>query len=325
MRIDGSPTPTDRIDHRRRRAAAASAAFVVLALLLGLSPWSTDAASASTPADAAALTDAASASTPADAAALADAASPMAAPSIGASDAAISPRARLPIAAGTRLQISGGTCTAGVVLSRTNLLSRVSPSLAATRYVVTAKHCGGLGTAVKVGGVYVGDVTYVSRRWDFSVITVGPESHQLRHCSVTVSGHPSCYVLPTYTPRAVGEIEMSGRGSPFGGRAAIPGLGAPAAREGFCSSGAVSGWYCGFHAVAPPEGLEVEGGDRAAQSFAGHSEGGDSGGPMASAAGRIYGIIIGTGTLGTQWEYDVYYISIDTVMQELVGYQLAPS
>jgi hypothetical protein len=285
---------------RLRRAAASARVLVVLTLLLGSASWTAEAASASTPAP----------SAPASGLA----------PPVDDVKALLAPRDRLPVVAGSELGMAGKRCTAGAVLYQSDRSARSTPELDATRYVVTAAHCGGVGTAVTVGGQYAGEVTYVSPRWDFSLITVKPDSRQLRHCSVSTSGVPSCYYLPVYTPRARGAIEKSGQGALYSAQVPVPGSGAPQGHEDFCASGNVSGWYCGFHTVANPPGLEVQGCDRTAQSFSGRIMRGDSGGPVSSTSGRIYGVIVATGPDGTRFRNDLYYLSIDTILRELPGY-----
>lgn len=230
-------------------------------------------------------------------------------------------RDQIPIVAGTALQLPGSRlCTAGAVLEARTWMSRATPVGRATRYVVLAKHCADIGSAVTVGGQVVGSVTWASSTYDLAIATIPPSQVQRPVCSGASQLH-HC-TIPAATPRAVGRIVLH-RG-PLLVAVPVVGFGVPAAGEFFCTSGAVSFVLCGFASVPiPPMWWPV--GAVAAGTYDGLMPvPGDSGGPVVSYGGRLYGIIISgaineyTGTLA--------YLPLPLVLQELgYIYGLAPA
>lgn len=230
-------------------------------------------------------------------------------------------RDQIPIVAGTALQLRGyGLCTAGAVLQPRTWLSRATPVGRATRYVVLAKHCGGLGSTVMVGDQVVGSVTWTSSTYDLAIATIPPSIVQRPICSGASQLH-HC-TLPDATPRAVGRVVLQ-RGL-FPAAVPVPGFGIPAIGEHFCTSGAMSLVLCGFSSVPLPPTLWPAG-----AVAAGHYDGlmpipGDSGGPVVSYTGRLYGII-------TSGVIDAYggtlaYLPLPLILEELgYIYGLAPA
>jgi hypothetical protein len=229
-------------------------------------------------------------------------------------------RRQMPIKAGTHLAMGSGNCTAGAVLYRSDLTQRVTQFLRATRYVVTAKHCGGIGTPVFVNGELAGAVTYVSPDLDFSIIAVTPRSETVRHCSVSVSGVPSCYPITTYAPRALGKVFLGGNGLAFGPPGAGGGPRPPGPGEDFCTSGAISGWECGWRSTRPDAAAREF--DRTAVNYFGGALPGDSGGPVVDRTGHLLGIIRGGAVATTLHPGELDYTSMTTVLAELSSYRL---
>jgi hypothetical protein len=272
----------------RRAAGLAAAALVVAAMLLGSSP---------------------------PAPARADEGDPSA-------SLQVSPLRRpMPIKAGTILAVAGGTCTAGAVLYRTELTQRLSPYLRATRYVVTAKHCGEVGTSAFVGDQLAGAVTYTSPTLDFSVITVPPTTESARHCSVSVSGVPACYPLTSYTPRALGRVFVGGNGLTFSAPVPVAGARDPAPGEDFCTSGSVSGWSCGWDLVRPYDTAVDY--DRQAENDHFGIRSGDSGGPVVDRAGHLLGIMSAGADPLPQRPGVLAYVSMTAVLRELSSFRVA--
>lgn len=231
-------------------------------------------------------------------------------------------RDQIPIVAGTSLGVQGAhRCTAGAVLRSSSMMSLLSPVARATRYVVLAKHCAGLGVEVTVGDQVVGTVTWRSATHDVEVVRVAPSmvsrplcsgSSQLHHCTIS---NP--------TPRAVGRIILSNGGLPE----AIPiqGTGIPAFGERFCTSGAVSFTNCSFELEEEVPAFGWAPDEMAARTHNGYNVvDGDSGGPVASTGGKLYGIIL-VGGRG-QIAGIMGYLPINVIFQDLrYGYDVAPA
>jgi hypothetical protein len=241
--------------------------------------------------------------------------------SVGDMEQVLPLRQQTPVVAGSQLTFPGGRCTAGAVLYRTNLVGRITQFQRATRYVVTAKHCGGVGTQVFVGGDLLGAVTFVADDLDYSVITVPPSSTSARRCSV-LGSTPACFDVVTYHPRAFGRVLVGGHGLAFAAPVSVPGYREPAGREDFCTSGAITGWLCGFRAASfPPDGHP--GADRAAANYGGNIARGDSGGPVLDREGRLLGITQGFGRPGTAYANVMLYVSMTSILRQLASYALA--
>ncbi|MWV29523.1 serine protease [Rathayibacter iranicus] len=230
-------------------------------------------------------------------------------------------RDQIPVVAGTALQLRGyGWCTAGAVLEPRTWLSRATPIGRATRYVVLAKHCAGIGSAVVVGGQVVGSVTWRSATYDLAIATIPPSQVQRPVCSGASQLH-HC-TLPDATPRAVGRIVL--HSGPLPATVPVPGFGVPAVGEFFCTSGAMSFVLCGFSSVPIPP-ISWPPGTVAAGTYDGLMPiPGDSGGPVASYSGRLYGIIISAAI--NEYRGTLAYLPIPLVLQELgYIYGLAPA
>ncbi|AZZ56928.1 hypothetical protein [Rathayibacter iranicus] len=230
-------------------------------------------------------------------------------------------RDQIPIVSGTALELPGARwCSAGVVLESRSWISRASPIARATRYIALAQHCGSLGNAIKVGGTVVGTITWVSPVDDLEILTVPPSTVQRPAC-IGASQLHHC-TIPAATPKALGRIVLGsgGREQPV----PVHGAGIPAVGERFCTSGAVSFVNCSYRTMdVPPAARGFV--PATARSDNGRTVApGDSGGPVASINGTIYGIILfqghdeHAGTMG--------YLPIDLIAQDLgYGYDLAPA
>lgn len=230
-------------------------------------------------------------------------------------------RDQIPIVAGTALEVQGARlCTAGAVLRSTSLLSRARPIANATRYVVTAGHCGNVGETVKVGDSAAGTVIWASLTYDLALVKIPPSTAQRPVCSGASQLH-HC-TIPPATPRAVGRIILN-RGSTQ--RAVpVPGFGIAGVGERFCTSGAVSFANCTFE-IASVDPSWLSPGELAAHTTSGFTLGpGDSGGPVANISGRLYGIILSAGT--EDHEGIIGYIPMSTIFHDLrYDYELAPA
>lgn len=232
-------------------------------------------------------------------------------------------RSQIPIMAGTALDVPGTRrCTAGAVLRSRSWISLATPFRRATRYVVLVKHCTDLGNPIKVGGEVVGSVSWASSNYDLALATIPPSTVQRPICFGASQLH-HC-TIPAATPRAVGRIILHDGSTQRD--VAIPGIGVPAVGERFCTSGAVSLVNCGFRYVdVPSRGWDP--GAAAARTFNGRNVIlGDSGGPVASVGGRLYGIIISRGKLELGFLAMLAYVPMFVVFQDLgYTYELAPA
>jgi hypothetical protein len=229
-------------------------------------------------------------------------------------------RRQPPIKAGTSLDMLHGRCTAGAVLYRRDLAGRVTQQQRATRYVVTAAHCGDVGTAVYVDGKLLGAVTFASADLDYSIVTVLPVGSTSRHCAFYGST-PACYPITTYHPQAIGQVFVGGHGFAFAAPITVPGPREPQGHEDFCTSGAVGGWLCGFHSIGyPANGPTLT--DRAAANYNRNISSGDSGGPVVDRDGHIMGIISSSGRAGSTDAAKMLYTSITTILRQLPSYAL---
>lgn len=232
-------------------------------------------------------------------------------------------RDQIPIVAGTSLGVEGAhRCTAGAVLQSRTWRSLVAPVARATRYVVLAGHCASLGEEITVGGQVVGTVTWISPTHDVEIAKIPPSMISRPLCSGASQLHHCTIANPT--PKAVGRIILSNGSLPE----ALPirGIGVPAFGERFCTSGAVSFTNCSFELEDEvPAWGTWRPDEMAARTHNGHNVvDGDSGGPVASMGGTLYGIILIGGT--HRIAGIMGYLPMDVILQDL-GYQygLAPA
>lgn len=246
-------------------------------------------------------------------------------------------RTSLPIVAGTKLTFSEpsppGTytadsyCTAGAVLKSTTYLSRLLPFSAATRYVLTAKHCASLGATVRVGEDNVGRVTWTSPDRDLELITVNPESHRNTQCGPTHSGAARCSIIQSFTPRAIGKIVLHLPYSNFERAIPVAGMGEPSATQQICTSGYRTGPNCTFRLVTLPPNAEAEArarGQMVIRSTVAGTDQGDSGGPVASPGGVLFGIHHGSADPEHYSNVSIY-TPLSEFFREQPNYALAPS
>lgn len=236
-------------------------------------------------------------------------------------------RQSLPIVAGTKLAYPGGSsCTAGLVLRWTGALSNLTTYQRAVRYVLTAGHCGGVDTEVKVADVSVGKVIWKSGKYDLALIRVEPSATRHAVCSAPSSGI-SCSIAVDYTPRAVNKIILPSLHTRSEEPIPVTGTGAPSANEVFCTSGAATGVMCTWgkeHVAGWAHPIENDT-FHYAETYSRNIVQGDSGGPVASAAGTVYGIIAEFGRPETHADTSMRYHSIDQFFSEQPGYALAPT
>lgn len=230
-------------------------------------------------------------------------------------------RDQIPIVAGTALEVDGAhQCTAGAVLQSRSWISLATPIGRATRYVVLAKHCADFRDTISVDGQVVGRVTWLSPTHDIEIATIPPSVVQRPFCSGASQLH-HC-TIPPATPRAVGRIILSS--APTRGTVPVTGFGVPDVGEHFCTSGSVSYVNCGFViSDIPPVGFPP--GTQLARTVNGMSiQPGDSGGPVMSLSGRLYGIISMRGK--NNYVGTIGYVPMYVVSQDLGGdYALAPA
>ena len=215
-----------------------------------------------------------------------------------------------------------GVCTAGPVMYYSRFLYRIRPYDRAVRYVLTAKHCASLNQMVRVGGVEVGKVTWLSPDTDIALVRIEPSYTRSRSCYSTSAG-PRCSILETYTPRAVGQVILAQNRS--GQETSIPvrGSGTPSMGQKFCVSGQTTGIICDFTSVRTPPGMHVESNETLAITSSTNPTASDSGAPVVSAGGTIYGIH----TANYHDNYGEFpefmgYVPIDVALRQLSGYAL---
>lgn len=202
------------------------------------------------------------------------------------------------------------------------MFRNISAYQRATRYVVTAEHCGTLNSVVSVGGRRVGVVSWVDPAADLELVKIDPEIHGQPICAPTSSGF-HCSGTQTYTPRAVGRILMSTLRYRSLQSTPVAGTGAPGDNEIFCISGKSSGESCEFTSTPwLPRFGDQHRGEVAARGdtliFPG-----DSGAPVSSPDARIYGI---AGETSTGPSFTIMkYTRIIQFLEDAGTYALAPS
>lgn len=223
-------------------------------------------------------------------------------------------REQIPVIAGSRIQFPRDSdCTVGLVLKKNGYWENVTAYKRAVRYILTADHCGRTGEDVRVGNSIIGTVVWRSGVSDLQLVQVPPFTRRYQHCFATSTG-PYCSIGFTYEPRAVGKIMTTSRR--VRGDVAIPitGTGHPSTNEVFCTSGAVTAWNCSWGLVdTPPAWLQPRILERTAESFAANVAYGDSGGPVASSSGVIYGIISAQGQHWSEHPNKMTCISSDLI------------
>lgn len=230
-------------------------------------------------------------------------------------------RQQTPLQAGTRVELPHGYCTVGAVLSVTSWYARLAPQIRTIRYVVLAAHCADEGESVSVGnqGV-VGRVIWKSGLSDLEIAKIDPLPRVNWNCG-TGSMIRHCAPFTSYTPRASGTIFLRNHAHrivsmPFDG------TGVPGENEVFCTSGAVSGVNCAWGiAVLPPGAPPYLLG---ATTWLASVTQGDSGGPVASQGGRLYGIIADGARTTSERPDLMAYVPIARLFEEQPGYVLAP-
>ncbi|RII97384.1 MULTISPECIES: trypsin-like serine protease [Clavibacter] len=238
----------------------------------------------------------------------------------GAAPASADDRYTLPVIAGSKINSSAGTCTVGAVLIPRAWYLTLTPYQKATRYIVTAAHCGPMYSSVHVGIAAIGTVDWISpHNSDIELIRVSPQpDERTLYCRSHHSSAAFCSPIQTYTARANGQVFMPNRGRI--GRQPVQGTARPEGR--FCTSGFASGVKCVFQPVSLPPGVETRWNHVSAGESDEHDAitGGDSGGPVVTYGHKLVGIISGQ----TENGHFLLYTSIDQVLAELPAYVLAP-
>jgi hypothetical protein len=230
-------------------------------------------------------------------------------------------RSGLPVIAGSRIDSSAGTCTVGAVLIPRSWYLSLTPYQRATRYIVTAAHCGPMYSTVHVGTAAIGTVDWISPHdSDIELIRVSPQpDERTLYCRSHHSSAAFCSPIQTYTARANSQVFMPNRGRI--GRQPIQGT---ASAEGrFCTSGFASGVKCVFQPVSLPRGVQTRWSHVSAGETDEHDAitGGDSGGPVVSYGNQLLGIISGKTADG----HYLLYTSSAQMLAELPAYVLAPT
>jgi hypothetical protein len=211
----------------------------------------------------------------------------------------VTARTALPVVAGTRLtfegqhtgpaQVPDRDCTAGAVVRLTGLLNNLTPYQRAVRFVVTAEHCASLHENVRVGRAEVGYVYWVSHESDLALVRIEPTATPRRHCSPGSHGEV-CRIENDYAPNALGKvlraINLRGRELAL----SATGVGTPEPGEVFGSSGSSSGLKYTLRSIPVPPGVQRGRHKVTADTGSPLSTPGDSGGPIFSRRGVIYGI-----------------------------------
>jgi hypothetical protein len=237
-------------------------------------------------------------------------------------------RVSAPVMAGSLITYGGtrAQCTAGAVLTYDGYLGLISAKDRATRYILTAGHCGTLHQGVIIGRTTPGTVTWVSPDSDLELITVEPEVHVEPRCDHSSLYGSTCYVANRYTPRAVGRVALTTAGSPGERDIPMQALGTPGADETFCSSGQVTLSRCVwrfFLGRETPFPSRFAGVVRAVTGPGNGVRPGDSGGPVVDRQGTLYGIIA---TSQSVHAFDLLgYTPIRAFFRQQPGYALAPA
>ena len=235
-------------------------------------------------------------------------------------------RESLPIVIGTSLQFPTGDCTAGLIVKKTGVFNNITPYKQAIRYVVTASHCGRTGDDVRVNGTIIGKYIWRSEESDLGLVQVEPFAQRHAVCTAPSTG-PVCSIGVTYNPRAVNKVLIASQRTRSEQAVPFSGTGSPADREVFCTSGAVTGILCTWGKSPMPPGWQIarQPNYRHAETFGRNVEHGDSGGPIMSFAGKIYGIISSRGTYFGDDPNGLTYYTTEQFFEEQPGYALAPT
>ncbi|AZZ56176.1 hypothetical protein C5E08_09895 [Rathayibacter iranicus] len=230
-------------------------------------------------------------------------------------------RMEVPLNAGTRIGLPRGNCTVGAVLASKSWYMQISARLKATRYVAAAGHCGNVGDDVSVGQVgTVGKVIWKARVADIMIARIDPLARNSYHCAGSSTLH-NCSPMTTFTPRAIGNVFLYDHTGEY---ASVPvaGFGAPEPNETFCTSGAVSGVNCTW--FLDPDVPLYQPLVLGASTKRKATLDGDSGGPVVSRGGQLYGFISKGGKSGTRLVGFMTFVPISRLFEEQRGYELAP-
>ncbi|CAQ01378.1 trypsin-like peptidase domain-containing protein [Clavibacter sepedonicus] len=237
---------------------------------------------------------------------------------------AVSPlRLATPVMAGSQIRnASGYKCTAGAVLKYDRWTTYFNSWEGATRYVVTAAHCGDLNENVTLGSSVPGKVIWRDELHDLELIVVSPSTERAAVCSHTSAGE-YCRIVLTYHPQAVGRIITRDDNTWREQRTPLVATGEPDDRV-FCVSAIRAGVACGLVRTTTPAAIAaVHPGIRAAEDRSLDVQPGDSGGPVMSRSGTLYGFVSGGGIYGGVRKIDYMPWSVFAHLQP--NYVLAPA
>lgn len=227
-----------------------------------------------------------------------------------------------PIVAGTKLEFPTSNCTAGLVVKRTGAFNNFTEYRRALRFVVTSGHCGNVNDTVKVGGRSVGKMIWKSNINDLSLVQIEPNYRHLRYCSAPSTGL-TCSIVNRYDPIALGKVILPSLRTRSITAVPVIGTGSPANNEVFCTSGKTTGVICTWGKVQVPGWMQTR--SKSAESFGPNIQAGDSGGPVVSHSGTVYGIIESQGDARSNYPNHMIYVPISNFFAEQPGYELAPS
>lgn len=231
-----------------------------------------------------------------------------------------------PVIAGTQIHTELGTCTVGLILKGSGFLSNVTAYQKAVRYGVTAGHCvKNMKSDVRVGDTSVGKFVWKSQETDLALFRIEPVAKRYTHCTAPSTGL-NCSINYVYEPRALGNIFLGSLRSRSLSAVPVIGTGSPGRNEVFCTSGSNSGVICAWGVLPPNVAFaQPSGHEQIAESYTATVLPTDSGGPVSSSSGVVYGIIVAMGNKNTSSETRMNYVPIQEFFKEQKAYELAPS
>jgi len=233
-------------------------------------------------------------------------------------------RSAQPFMAGTDI----GVCTAGLVLTDDTLFGKATQYRRSVRFILTAGHCGSVGDNFTTpSGQVVGDAIWKSPTHDFLLIKVEPELKRggVIGC-IPGSTNLNCVsISPRYYPRAVGRVFTGG---PLTSES-IPVPDTGQTSESICISGSRSGSFCGHTSTERPPNFPDRPGRQDTSFTRGPTSagsGGDSGAPLYSSDGHVFGILNGNWWYadGSVEQEGLKYTEVSRFFAQQSGYALAP-
>ncbi|HEY6795426.1 MAG TPA: trypsin-like serine protease [Kineosporiaceae bacterium] len=239
-------------------------------------------------------------------------------------------RGSVPFMAGTMMSGTHMGCTAGLVLMDTSVFGGITEYRRSVRFILTAGHCGQVGdrfTTMPEGNVG-GDVVWKSATHDLLLIRVEPRLDRgVAPGCIPGSGTLPCVAISShYYPRAVGRVFTGGPGNSD----SVAVGGTTQSGVSICISGGVSGTICGHTSMPRPAGFPPDPPDAQDRAFTSgpSTVPADSGGPLYSFNGNVFGILRGdNATMRAGGSIDILgaiYTPVSVFFAERSGYALAP-